>query len=105
MGEPYLWRTANMSRRTCVVVKQMQSNTLEKQCTANHVIMSIYTPGSIPKEEKKQSVTQTFRICINIPSGSSSRECCNLTQDCFKGPRALASAAEHQAPQVGTITV
>ena len=26
MGEPYLWRTANMSRRTCVVVKQMQSN-------------------------------------------------------------------------------
>ena len=26
MGEPYLWRTANMSRWTCVVVKQMQSN-------------------------------------------------------------------------------
>ena len=26
MGEPYLWRTANMSPRTCVVVKQMQSN-------------------------------------------------------------------------------
>ena len=26
MGEPYLWRTANMSGRTCVVVKQMQSN-------------------------------------------------------------------------------
>ena len=26
MGEPYLWRTANMSRRTCVVVKQMQFN-------------------------------------------------------------------------------
>ena len=26
MGEPYLWRTANMYRRTCVVVKQMQSN-------------------------------------------------------------------------------
>ena len=26
MGEPYLWRTANMSRRMCVVVKQMQSN-------------------------------------------------------------------------------
>ena len=26
MGEPYLWRTANMSWRTCVVVKQMQSN-------------------------------------------------------------------------------
>ena len=25
MGEPQLWRTANMSRRTCVVVKQMQS--------------------------------------------------------------------------------
>ena len=26
MREPYLWRTANMSWRTCVVVKQMQSN-------------------------------------------------------------------------------
>ena len=26
MGEPYLRRTANMSRRTCVVVKQIQSN-------------------------------------------------------------------------------
>ena len=26
MGEPYLWRTANMSPRTFVVVEQMQSN-------------------------------------------------------------------------------
>ena len=26
MGEPYLWRTVDMSPRTCVVVKQMQSN-------------------------------------------------------------------------------
>ena len=26
MREPYLWRTANISWRTCVVVKQMQSN-------------------------------------------------------------------------------
>ena len=26
MGEPYLWMTANMSRRTCVVVKRIQSN-------------------------------------------------------------------------------
>ena len=29
MGKTYLWRTANMSRRTCVVVKQMQSNPIE----------------------------------------------------------------------------
>ena len=29
MGEPYLWRMANMSRRTCVVVKQMQSNPIQ----------------------------------------------------------------------------
>ena len=29
MGEPHLWRTANMSRRTCVVVKQMQSNPIQ----------------------------------------------------------------------------
>ena len=29
MGEPYLWRTANMSPRTCVVVKQMQSNPID----------------------------------------------------------------------------
>ena len=43
-----------------------------------------------------------FRICINTPSGSSSRECCISAQDCFKGPR-LAAVAEHQAPQVGTI--
>ena len=26
MGEPYLWRKANMSRRACVVVKQIQAN-------------------------------------------------------------------------------
>ena len=43
-----------------------------------------------------------FRICINTPSGSSSRECCIPAQDCFKGPR-LAAVAEPQAPQVGTI--
>ena len=29
MGEPYLWRTANMSWRMCVVVKQMQSNPIQ----------------------------------------------------------------------------
>ena len=29
MGEPYLWRTANMARRTCVVVKQIQSNPIQ----------------------------------------------------------------------------
>ena len=29
MGEPYLWRTANMSPRTCVIVKQMQSNSTD----------------------------------------------------------------------------
>ena len=29
MGESYLWRMANMSRRTCVVVKQMQSNPIQ----------------------------------------------------------------------------
>ena len=26
LGKPYLWKTANMSLRACVVVKQMQSN-------------------------------------------------------------------------------
>ena len=30
MREPYLWRMANMSRRTCVVVKQIQSNPIGK---------------------------------------------------------------------------
>ena len=64
--------------------------------------MSIYTPGSTPKEEKKQPVTLTFRICINTPSGSSSQEYCNLAQDCFKVPR-LAAVAGPQAPQVETI--
>ena len=65
--------------------------------------MSTNTPGSTPKEEKKKKpFTLTFRICINIPSGSSSRECCIPAQDCFKGPR-LAAIAEPQAPQVGTI--
>ena len=29
MREPYLWRTANMSWRTCVVVKQIQSNPIQ----------------------------------------------------------------------------
>ena len=43
-----------------------------------------------------------FRICINTPSGSPSRECCIPAQDCFKGPR-LAAVAEPHAPQVGTI--
>ena len=52
--------------------------------------------------KKKKPFTLTFRICINTPSGSSSRECCISAQDCFKGPR-LAAVAEHQAPQVGTI--
>ena len=65
--------------------------------------MSTNTPGSTPKEEKKKKpFTLTFRIRINTPSGSSSRECCISAQDCFKGPR-LAAVAEHQAPQVGTI--
>ena len=29
MGEPYLWRTANMSRRTRVVLKKIQSNPIQ----------------------------------------------------------------------------
>ena len=53
-------------------------------------------------EKKKKPFTLTFRICINTPSGSSSRECCISAQDCFKGPR-LAAVAGHQAPRVGTI--
>ena len=28
MREPYLWRTANMFQRTCVVLKQIQSNVI-----------------------------------------------------------------------------
>ena len=65
--------------------------------------VSTNTPGNTPKEEKKKKpFTLTFRICINTPSGSSSRECCIPAQDCFKGPR-LAAVAEPQAPQVGTI--
>ena len=55
-----------------------------------------------PTKKKKKPFTLTFRICINTPSGSSSRECCIPAQDCFKGPR-LAAVAEPQAPQVGTI--
>ena len=58
---------------------------------------------STPKEEKKKKpFPLTFRMCINTPSGSSSREYCIPAQDCFKGPR-LAAVAEPQAPQVGTI--
>ena len=58
---------------------------------------------STPTEEKKKKpFPLTFRMCINTPSGSSSRECCIPAQDCFKGPR-LAAVAEPQAPQVGTI--
>ena len=65
--------------------------------------MSTNTSGNTPKEEKKKKpFTLTFRICINTPSGSSSRECCIPAQDCFKGPR-LAAVAEPHAPQVGTI--
>ena len=33
-----------------------------------------------PDKEKKQPVALTFRICINTPSGSSSRECCIIAQ-------------------------
>ena len=47
----------------------------------NNEWVSIYTPGSTPKEkEKKQSVTLTFNICINTLSGSSFREWCIIAQ-------------------------
>ena len=54
------------------------------------------------RSKKKKPFTLAFRICINTPSGSPSRECCIPAQDCFKGPR-LAAVAEPHAPQVGTI--
>ena len=55
-----------------------------------------------PPTKKKKPFTLAFRICINTPSGSPSRECCIPAQDCFKGPR-LAAVTEPHAPQVGTI--
>ena len=65
--------------------------------------VSTNTLGSTPKEEKKKKpFTLAFRICINTPSGSPSRECCIPAQDCFKGP-CLAAVAEPHAPQLGTI--
>ena len=59
-------------------------------------------PARCAGQKEKKPFTLTFRICINTPSGSSSRECCIPAQDCFKGSR-LAAVAEPQAPQVGTI--
>ena len=40
MGEPHLWRTANMFRRTCVVVKQMQSNPIQFICRTHMICES-----------------------------------------------------------------
>ena len=48
MGEPYLWRTANMSPRTCVVVKQMQSNPIHYlECVSKIKSMFIYRSRNI----------------------------------------------------------
>ena len=45
MGEPYLWRMANKSCRTCVVVKQIQSNpiclTVIKQMQSNLICLTV----------------------------------------------------------------
>ena len=62
--------------------------------------VTMWSSSSFTK--KKKPFTLTFRICINTPSGSSSRECCIPAQDCFKGSR-LAAVAEPRAPQVATI--
>ena len=46
MGKTYLWRTANMSRRTCVVVKQMQSNPIQsKNSVASSTKQILWLPS------------------------------------------------------------
>ena len=62
MGEPYLWRTANMSRRMCVVVKQMQSNPIH----GFHQIIYKQVPFYI--ENDKMSMINPFpaRVTLKI---------------------------------------
>ena len=53
MGEPYLWRRANVSPKTCVVVKQMQSK-------SNY--MSVIVFGNISYDGNKTTVTKPLDL-------------------------------------------
>ena len=81
---------------------QKNCNTIDLRRAQVNDCLLTHREVLLKKKKKKKPFTLTFRVCINTPSGSSSRECCIPTQDCFKGPR-LAAVAEPQAPQVGTI--
>ena len=62
MGEPYLWRTANMFRKTCVV-KQMQSNPILLSAIDISSLLnaSLSTdPDSDYERFEKKSITEMY---------------------------------------------
>ena len=72
MGEPYLWRTANMSRRTCVVVKQMQSKSNPITChhcgqslTIVHMLLECAALQEI--RDKYYTADSLKTLCKKIP--------------------------------------
>ena len=70
MGEPYLWRTANMSRRTCVVVKQIQSNPI-LSVACRTLISSLQTSccGTTSRSSSDRVNACTSRRRVSQPLG------------------------------------
>ena len=94
----YLCRTANMSCRTCVVVKQIQSNQLDSIhnsglrlalgafCTS--LVSSLYTEANeAPLEERRLKLSMHYyvktRACVDNPAHHALHEFDQTTRDLY----------------------
>ena len=94
----YLCRTANMSWRTCVVVKQIQSNQLDSIhnsglrlalgafCTS--LVSSLYTEANeAPLEEQRLKLSMHYyvktRACVDNPAHHALHEFDRTTRDIY----------------------